>query len=83
MMSSLTETRQVVATGVYVYIVYCLFWEIFAYFGLRIDVYFCNIIAIDGGGWCVSLSCVSVLWCDSLAGLSSKLQFKKAGRFFK
>ena len=35
-----SETRRVVATGVYVYIVYCLFWEIFAYFGLRIDVYF-------------------------------------------
>ena len=55
-----SETRRVVATGVYVYIDYCLFWEIFAYFGLRIDVYFCNIIAIDGGGWCV---CVSLSPC--------------------
>ena len=66
MMSSLTitdntsDTRRVVAIGVYVYIVYCLFWEIFAYFGLRIDVYFCNIIASDGGGWCV---CVSLSPC--------------------
>ena len=61
-----SETRRVVATGVYVYIDYCLFWEIFAYFGLRIDVYFCNIIAIDGGGWCVCVP-VSVLRCDSPA----------------
>ena len=62
-----SDTRRVVATGVYVYIVYCLFWEIFAYFGLRIDVYFCNIIAIDGGGWCVCVP-VSVLRCDRPAG---------------
>ena len=35
-----SETRRVVATGVYVYIVYSLFWKFFAYFRLRIDVYF-------------------------------------------
>ena len=61
-----SETRRLVATGVYVYIVYCLFWEIFTYFGLRIDVYFCNIIAIDGGGWCV---CVSLSPCCGATAL--------------
>ena len=78
-----SETRWVVATGVYVYIDYCLFWEIFAYFGLKIDVHFCNIIAIDGGGWCVCVCpCLRVaVRHPGRARPPAELQFKKSRNF--